>query len=323
MTPLRSEIQASHLHLNAACAWMTDICGPHVLESRRPEQVNFSHAGARLPSMDTVLGSIAYGTDVSIGIQGLDAYSVSLPLEGRQWLHGRGTQVRSDAHLGLVVTPFEAQRLEIDANCRKLQVVVRRQAMQMVAEAMLQRPLDEPIRFDMEMDTHCAAVAAWWQGVRQLVEGWPTLRALYAQAPLAQDLEMLLIKGLLLAQPNNYSAWLHQETGLRCPEYLIKARQYLQQHARENIRSSDIERACGVSRFKLYEVFRRYHALTPMAYLKHYRLRAVRAALLSGRRSASVSSVALEWGFAHLGRFACDYRKAFGETPSATVARMR
>ena len=55
-----------------------------------------------------------------------------------------------------------------------------------------------------------------------------------------------------------------------------------------------------------------------MAYLKKYRLEQVRRILLSDRSYGNVSSIALDWGFAHLGRFAIEYRKLFGEAPSQT-----
>jgi AraC-like DNA-binding protein len=159
--------------------------------------------------------------------------------------------------------------------------------------------------------------------VRQLLDNWPQLSALYAQPRLAQDMECLLIRGLLLAQPNNYSEALGQGGQDHVPQYLVRARQFLHDHAREALCLQHVEQAAGVSREKLYDAFRRHHGLTPMAYFKHYRLTAARSALLSGGVSASVSSIALEWGFSHLGRFASDYRNAFGESPSGTLARLR
>lgn len=309
--------------LAQAQQWMSAICGPHQLRTRHPEQLCFSHLGARLPALGTVLGRIAYGTAVNIGIRSLDAYSISLPLRGRQRLRSGREQLRSDAGCGLVVSPLEAHSLELGGDCEKLQVVVRRQALEEVAEDMLQRPLCEPIRFRGQMDIGCEAVAAWWLSVRQLLDNWPQLSALYAQPRLARDMESLLIRALLLAQPNNYSDELAQGGQERVPHYLLRARQFLQEHAREALRLDDLEQAAGVSREKLFDAFRRHHGLTPMAYLKHYRLTAVRSALLSAGAAASVSSVALEWGFGHLGRFASDYRKAFGESPSGTLARLR
>ncbi|MHA6196058.1 AraC family transcriptional regulator [Pseudomonas wadenswilerensis] len=309
--------------LTQAQQWMSAICGPHLLRSRHPEQLSFSHLGTRLPALGTVLGRIAYGTAVNIDIRSLDAYSISLPLRGRQRLRSGRAQVRSDAACGLVVSPLEAHSLELAGDCDKLQVVVSRRALEEVAEDMLQRPLREPIRFRAEMDIGCEQVAAWWLSVRQLLENWPQLGALYAQPRLARDMECLLIRALLLAQPNNHSDELEQGGQERVPQYLVRARQFLQEHAREALRLNDLEQVAGVSREKLYEAFRRHHGLTPMAYLKHYRLTSVRSALLSGGAAASVSSVALEWGFGHLGRFASDYRKAFGESPSGTLARLR
>ena len=60
-----------------------------------------------------------------------------------------------------------------------------------------------------------------------------------------------------------------------------------------------------------------------MAYLKRLRLEEVRRLLLARRDGTSVSRIALDWGFEHLGRFASDYRQAFGETPSQTLAGRR
>lgn len=45
--------------------------------------------------------------------------------------------------------------------------------------------------------------------------------------------------------------------------------------------------------------------------------------LLGARAGSSVTSIALDWGFDHLGRFAASYKKRFGETPRETLKRTR
>ena len=47
------------------------------------------------------------------------------------------------------------------------------------------------------------------------------------------------------------------------------------------------------------------------------------AALLVLGRLAGLTDLALRWGFSHLGRFAQDYRRAFGEPPSRTLRPVR
>lgn len=54
----------------------------------------------------------------------------------------------------------------------------------------------------------------------------------------------------------------------------------------------------------------------PMAYLQCIRLNAVRARLKSAPE-VTVAAAAREFGFHHLGNFAANFRRLFGEPPSA------
>jgi transcriptional regulator GlxA family with amidase domain len=70
----------------------------------------------------------------------------------------------------------------------------------------------------------------------------------------------------------------------------------------------------------LQDGFRRYVGCAPMAYLQQVRLGRVHEALRqSDRQRVTVASVAHQWGFAHLGRFASAYRARFGASPSETL----
>jgi AraC-like DNA-binding protein len=136
-----------------------------------------------------------------------------------------------------------------------------------------------------------------------------------------RDIESSLIKGLILAQPNNYSEKLRNALGVKLPHYLIRAKQYIHDNARETLHLEDIEAAAGVSRFKLFEAFKKYFALSPMVYLKKYRLNAVRQEILEHGSVRNISEIAMGWGFTHLGRFSTEYRKLFDESPSMTLQR--
>jgi AraC-like DNA-binding protein len=62
---------------------------------------------------------------------------------------------------------------------------------------------------------------------------------------------------------------------------------------------------------------------SPLEWVNARRLAAARAQLLKGPGRVAVSSVALDCGFTHLGRFSAAYRQAYGELPSATLAAAR
>ena len=53
--------------------------------------------------------------------------------------------------------------------------------------------------------------------------------------------------------------------------------------------------------------------------LADIRLARVREELLHGTENATVTGVAMRWGFTHTGRFAAAYRRKYGESPSQTL----
>ena len=62
--------------------------------------------------------------------------------------------------------------------------------------------------------------------------------------------------------------------------------------------------------------------MTPKSYLAGQRLFGVHRELWrSAPSKALVSNVAENWGYWHMGQFAADYRKLFGELPSSTLKR--
>ncbi|QIB33715.1 helix-turn-helix domain-containing protein [Ancylobacter pratisalsi] len=83
----------------------------------------------------------------------------------------------------------------------------------------------------------------------------------------------------------------------------------------------DICASIGVSERALQYAFREYVGMSPVAYLRLCRLNRVRAALLAASpEETTVTQVAMQFGFLHLGRFAGDYKRLFEQAPSATLA---
>jgi AraC-like DNA-binding protein len=84
---------------------------------------------------------------------------------------------------------------------------------------------------------------------------------------------------------------------------------------------ADIVAVSAVSGRALFKHFRRFTGLSPLQYVRETRLRHVREALLNAQPEEHIATVAARWGFNHPGRFASDYRRRFGETPSDSRRR--
>lgn len=303
---------------------MQEVCGPHSLQSAQPGRVSFRHSARVFRSYATTLGTMEYGADVRIGVEGseqLDSYSLSLPLSGEQELVYLGRRIQSNRGVGVIVSPFHSQELSMAGDCKKLSVVIPRVTMRLALEEILKRPVEIPINFDPVMDGLTGASASWWRLIRHFVSEQEADGAIFDQTLFSRDIEASLVRGLILAQKSNYTDEIHECLIGKLPNFLLKAKDFMHANAREDIRLEDIERAAGVSRFKLFDGFRKHMGMSPMAYLKKLRLSEVRKQLLNGGRGTNISTVATEWGFNHLGRFASEYKKLFNEIPSATMHR--
>jgi len=106
------------------------------------------------------------------------------------------------------------------------------------------------------------------------------------------------------------------------PVMIRRAEDYVIANLLNPISIADVAAASGMSARSLSRGLRRQHGTTIKGFIKQRRLEAVNRALFTADPGqTNVTCVALEHGFDQLGRFSADYKKAFGELPSATLVR--
>ena len=89
----------------------------------------------------------------------------------------------------------------------------------------------------------------------------------------------------------------------------------------EPLKVHEICASLGVSQRTLQYAFREQLDVTPKQYLQAVRLNGVRRDLRRSGPTARIADTANHWGFWHMGQFAGDYRRHFGELPSETLSR--
>jgi AraC-like DNA-binding protein len=95
---------------------------------------------------------------------------------------------------------------------------------------------------------------------------------------------------------------------------------WIRQHLSQPITLDQLRAAAGVSARTLQEACLAYWGQTPLELVVARRLEAARA-MLAAEAAPTVTDAAVRCGFSHLGRFSISYRRAFGESPSDTLAR--
>ena len=108
-----------------------------------------------------------------------------------------------------------------------------------------------------------------------------------------------------------------ESSGLRS-QAVRRARDFIDAHAGEPPPIQEVCRVSGVSWRTLDYGFREIFGVTPKKYLQAPRLDGVRKELRRAGPATTVSDIANNWGFWHMGQFAADFKRQFGELPSET-----
>ncbi|MEU7752853.1 AraC family transcriptional regulator [Micromonospora sp. NPDC049101] len=143
------------------------------------------------------------------------------------------------------------------------------------------------------------------------------------QSPLVIGAAIDLAASAALATfPNSAMMMSHRPEAVPLPAGPVRrAVSFIETHADEAITATQIADAARVTSRALQAAFRRQLGTTPMAYLRRTRLDRAHQDLLRAdpTRGATVAAIAHRWGYPHTGRFAADYRAAYGQSPSDTL----
>lgn len=265
-----------------------------------------------------------FGSEVAVHIERVESFMVQMPLAGRNDLvldgtgrlslsnrvfsvinPGRSVSQRRNADCEMVLVRFDQMPL---AQCLAAHVGEREE----VADA-------GAIEFSACMSKGEPGGSAWTRLMSFVLGELPKSDSIFLSPLAASQAANLIMSTLLLNQPHNYSRLLRRPVQEITPRFVRAARDWMEANAHRPITVDDVAREINVSTRSIYGGFRKYLNQSPMDYLKNVRLSRVREELLSSGGNKSVTTVAMDWSFTHLGHFAHDYQLKFGELPSETL----
>jgi len=327
MTPLAdlplSRFAVIRTHdLDQAREEVAKIFCPHRLITLGGTRLDARHHNVDLGGFS--LNYVQYGADVLIQPGELGTFFLlQIPLTGAARVGCGGQDVDASPRLASLLSPNLAVGMHWGAGCTKLLVQIPRQAMERTLQSMLGRSLRDPIAFDAAIDLDSGAGQRIARMVHLLRDDVNSADPLFHRAGAGPQLRETLMMALLGRLRHNYAEPLAAPAPGIAPRHVRQAEDFMRAKAAQRLTLTRIADAVGVSTRSLQEGFRRFRDTTPLEALHAMRLDGARAALLRPAQDDSVTTIALNWGFPHLSRFAGSYHQRFGERPSETLRRCR
>lgn len=266
-------------------------------------------------------GRMSYGADLVIKPAAFEDFIlIQMPIRGRESIELNGMVVSSTPDQGVIINQKTRSLFHHSSDTEKLILRVDQELINRSCQTLLGRTLKDDVNFTPAMAFGSHTGQQWLRMMSWafdfLSEDWELSSVMQSQ------IKSNIINTLLASQPHNYSDDLLNDTPMLTPHFVKRIEKYIEENAHLPLTINDLAEFAGVSARTLFTGFSRYRNTTPMRYLKEVRLQYVYEELRNAVRGQhSVTDIALKWGFSHLGHFGTDYKRRFGESPSATLMR--
>ena len=297
---------------------------PHDLKPAQARAAGFSarHNCATFDGFS--INYVAYGGSVSIDPGCLERFFLlQVPLTGAARIRaGAGEFDAVPDRTASLLSPTIPTRM-MWSDCAQVILLLDRRMVEQRAAALSGR-VAGTVEFDPVIDLDAPS----GQALRTSLAGLMTLAERLGPAgrlsPVATaDRREALLDHLLNGQHHGLSDAIRTFSGQaeRLPRALRVARDRLADNAGEPLDLAQLACAAGIGIRALQLGFRRHFGVSISEMLLDMRLAGLHARLAQAPPDASITEIAFDLGFTHLGRMAGAYREKFGETPSATLRR--
>jgi len=317
--PLRNHIGLVSNDLAEIRNHMSQCLFPHDLRPTAPCKIVFHHHFAELGEI--ALSYTDYGSPDShfkvVAPSMSDMFAVSLTLGGTVEIFHAGEKLTARSGDLLLLQPGASLTMNMSGDFRPLTLWAKRSTIERALSGELGYALPEPLKFDAQSLVGPAHAPQIVRAIASVCEDLGACDSYMSLPRVSRHAERMLLGLLISVIPHNYTAVLNAEVSQAAPYYVKRVMQYVAQNLKSDIAFQDLVAASGVSARSLQSAFQRFVGETPMTFVKSMRLDMARLELCKTEGS-DVTGVAFDCGFTQLSKFAADYRKRFGISPSQT-----
>ena len=283
-----------------------------------PESLRARGNFAQLQSISLIYGHSNNG--VSVDYEEAERFRLLTPLIGNGHAAIGKSAVPIDADQSCIVSPGQKFTLVADARHEWFNLRIDSGAFENKLAYLLGARPSGKLEFVPSANRNAPQFQQLWRLIRFFGE---QIDATSEQLPplVLHELEQTILVAFLSANGHTFSHLLEREPTDTLPSHVRRAEEFIEAHWDQAITIEKLVEATGIGARAIFRAFQQTRGYSPMAFAKMVRLKHARQLLSAPDAETTVTSVAFVCGFGNLGHFARDYREAFGERPSTTLAK--
>ena len=272
----------------------------------------------QLPDIALVHG--ASSASVSVDYSETDRFRLLTALTGRGEAAIDGKAVEINAHQSCIISQGSPARITGEGSHGWLTLRIAPSAFEQKLAYLLGARPNGKLEFEAAVNRDHPQLQNLWRLIQFFAE---QLNATSGRLPplALRELEQAILVAFLYANRHTFSHLLEREASDTVPSHVRRAEDYIEACWDQAVTIESLVEVTGVGARTIFRAFQQSRGYSPMAFARTIRLKRARQMLSAPDPETSVTAVAFTCGFGNLGHFARDYREAFGERPSVTLAR--
>ncbi|MCP3870077.1 MAG: AraC family transcriptional regulator [Gammaproteobacteria bacterium] len=326
MSPLENFPLSNHLLYDGQ-----DVDDAREVLSRLFTEISIEPSDTRKPFRSLVYGvelpriSVCYlrfeGGATAGPVQPMDFHTLQLNPTGTVTYDTDDGVVAGSASRGVMLSAGQTVRNHHSAANGNLALIVKDDVLRDYQSMWTGKTQSQSLKFQLDFDPEVPRISSFLGFVDQFVQNLNRPGGILEIPAAVASFENALLTSMLFSFEHQFSEKLNSEKATASFRQVRNIEDYIESHANQPIDIVTLVTVSGLSAATIHRTFRKHREYTPMQFLKQTRMGLVNQRLLMASSSDSVTRIAMECGFTHLGRFASEYRYRFGEDPSQTLKR--
>jgi AraC-like DNA-binding protein len=272
------------------------------------------------PLDDVGVSFARYGAPVRIAMANTDFFTQGFGIRGYGEATSDGKIFKVGGGKGGAAGPGATAQLDYRAGFEHLFLRIDPAALHRKLSALLGNSTSRPLTLDGHYDH--AALAGQLRLVRFVISELDRGTEALPAVCLAEFSQSLIV-AYLYANRHNYSDLLNAKSNSAAPWQVLRAMEFIEANWDRVLSIETLAEVTGVSARSLFATFRKSRGCSPMAFVRHIRLRRAKELLAEPAPDTTVSAVVSMCRFSNPGHFSKLYFDSFGELPSETLSRGR